>query len=238
MLFLIEGLLNLIFPSREECPLCGSRSPNGDVCQHCTLWLEEKNKQPYCCRCGRPVNKGSLCRECIEREWPFTAARSVGPYAGPLKEAVHRLKYQGKKQLAQPLGRLMVQQVTGEMLYRRVDMVVPIPVTGEKLRNRGFNQARLLARVVAGGLDKPLADILVKYRDTVPQAQLNRQEREKNTRDTFKLAKNVNIYQKKLLLIDDVITTGSTISAAADVLRQAGAGEVLVLTLAATPKYS
>ncbi|MTI80546.1 MAG: ComF family protein [Firmicutes bacterium] len=236
MNYLLEGLLNLIFPPREECPLCGGNSPGSAICLDCSCWLAAVQKEQYCYTCGRPIGKGSLCNDCLERQWPFTLCRAVGPYSGPLKEAVHRLKYQGKQQLATPLGRLMAQQVVNEMVYRSVDMVVPIPMAPSKLRRRAFNQAHLLAVEVAKAIDRPLNEVLQKKTDTVPQANLTRQQREKNLQQAFFLVDNVNIHQRKILLIDDVITTGSTLSAAADVLRQGGASAVLALTLAATPR--
>ncbi|MBM7853675.1 ComF family protein [Desulfohalotomaculum tongense] len=233
---LLAALLNLIFPPREQCPLCGRRFPGGALCPECAGWLRARQKEPHCCRCGRPTAGDPVCADCIGRSCPFTMVRSVGPYSGPLREAVQRFKYRGRQQLAQPLGKLMVEKISAEPVYRQVDVVVPVPMAEAKLRRRGFNQAHLLAQVVAAGLNKPLCTGLKKRGDTVPQINLNRRQREENLRGAFYLAHNVNIYQKTVLIIDDVITSGSTISAAADVLRQGGAGAVLALTLAATPK--
>ncbi len=231
-----DALLNLIFPPREECPLCGGRSKGAKICQPCLNWLEEKRRGLYCCRCGRPITHGGYCQDCTVREWPFSFARAVGPYEGPLRQAVHRFKYDGKRHLAEPLGQLMLQRIIDDPVYRRANIAVPVPMTAKKMRRRGFNQAQLLARVVAAGLNIPLQDILQKTKETKAQAKLARQQRELNLQNAFILKDNANLWGKTVLLIDDVVTTCSTASAAAAVLRQGNAADVIVLTFAATPK--
>jgi ComF family protein len=131
----------------------------------------------------------------------------------------------------------MVQQVANNPLYRRAQLVVPIPLSKSKLSRRGFNQAQLLAQEVAAGLNLPLGEILIKTKDTPAQARLNRREREKNLQRAFGVVNTDTIKGKTLLLIDDVFTTGATASATAELLRQGGAAEVLVLVLATTPNY-
>ena len=231
-----EALLNLIFPPREECPLCGVYSKGAEICTSCRDWLAAKRQDLFCFVCGRPITNGELCSDCIAKERPFAYARSVGPYEGPIRQAVHRLKYCGRQHLAEPLGQLMVQRVINNYVYRRADLAVPVPMTAKKLRRRGFNQALLLARVVAAGLNIPLQDILQKTQETEAQAGLNRHQRERNLQNAFILQNNAVLRGKTVLLIDDVITTCSTVSAAAEALRQGNPAEILVLTFAATPK--
>ncbi len=231
-----EALLNLIFPPREECPLCGVYSKGAEICISCRDWLAAKRQELFCCVCGRPITHGTLCPDCTAGDWPFAFARSVGPYEGPIRQAVHRLKYYGKQHLAEPLGQLMVQSIINNHVYRRADLAVPVPMTAKKMRRRGFNQALLLARVVAAGLNIPLQDILQKTHETEAQAGLNRHQREVNLQNAFILKNNAVLWGKTVLLIDDVITTCSTASAAAETLRQGNPAEILVLTFAAAPK--
>ncbi|WP_031514048.1 ComF family protein [Desulfofalx alkaliphila] len=234
----LEAFLNLIFPPPQECPLCGGFSPGEKVCPACEAWLALQQKGKYCCRCGRPVAGEALCGDCMERDWPFELARSVGPYSGPLREGVHRFKYGGRRRLALPLGALMARRVMKHPTYRQAGLVVPVPMTPARLRRRGYNQALLLARSVSAELGIGVEEVLKKTADTVPQTVLRRSEREQNLRGAFVLQNNPSLWGKTVLLIDDIITTGSTASAAAAVLRQGGAKKVLVLTLAATPKSS
>ncbi|MEG6615145.1 ComF family protein [Peptococcaceae bacterium 1198_IL3148] len=234
---LLESLLNLLFPPKETCPLCGDKSAENKICADCGLWLTKCRQQPFCYRCGRP-SVGQVCEDCINKERPFLLARAVAPYQGPMRQAVHRFKYQGKQQLAAPLGKLMLQRIAAEPLYHHCDLVVPIPMAKTKERLRGYNQALLLAQVVAAGLTLPCRQVLIKVRDTVPQANLNRRQRELNLQEVLQLKNNGNIKGRRVLLIDDVITTCATVSTAAAVLRQGGATEVLVLTLAATPNIA
>lgn len=235
---LFDALLNLLFPPIQHCPLCGGWSTNGQICPGCLVWLEERQAEHFCLRCGRPVNQGVKCADCVAGEWPFEVSRAVGPYSGPLKQGVHRFKYHNYQHLAQPLGKLMVQRVWIDPHYRQVDVVVPVPMSPGKLRLRGYNQAKLLAAVVAAGLNKPLVEALRKIADTAPQTGLDRTRRQQNLQGALVLGDNGSIWKKTVLLIDDVITTGSTISACAELLRQGGANRVLALTVAATPKYS
>ena len=237
MVQLWETLLNLIFPPRQQCPLCHNPSENDLICTQCSQWLATKQKERYCYRCGRPVNNVALCSQCMQQEWPFTLARAVAPYSGPLKKAIQRFKYHQKQKLAVPLGRLMVQRVINEPLYRQADLIVPVPLADAKLRRRGFNQATLLARQVSVGLNIPLNEVLRRTADTSPQVNLNRQQRMQNLQQAFTLKNNINLSGKTALLIEDVITTGGTVSAATEVLlKQGGVKQVLVLTLAATAK--
>jgi len=241
-----NDFLNLIFPARPFCPLCGEHSPDKNVCGRCRSTLDSYLLEHRCRKCGRFPGKGAvlagspfehLCFECRKHKWPFALARAVGPYEGILKDSIHRYKYARRRVLALTLAPLMAEAYRAEPLYTEIGLILPVPLSGEKLRDRGFNQAALLAKELSVLLQIP-ADVrtLVKKFETPPQAGLPRAARESNLKDAFDMIKAEKVNGKNILLIDDVFTTGSTLSAVASVIRLAGAKHVFGLT-AATGRY-
>lgn len=216
MFSLWNDLLNLIFPSRPECPFCGGPVPGGDLCSRCRAVFAGYSREPYCGRCGRLPGKGvvllnggaaHLCRECRKHGWPFVLARAAGPYEGVLKEAIHRFKYAGRRGLARHLAGLMAGVVRAEPLMAGVDLLVPVPLSGEKLRHRGFNQAFLLAKELSALLQIRVdSRSLIKVIETPPQAGLPRPARESNLKGAFQVTNTAAIQGKSILLIDDVST--------------------------------
>jgi ComF family protein len=159
----------------------------------------------------------------------FDRALSFGEYTGALRRSIHLLKYGGIQALARPLGRLLVSAVPRD---DRFDVVVPMPLHWSRRWKRGFNQSELLARIVARRLGAPLSAALRRKRATPPQAGLTNAQRRKNVAGAFEVGKRHLIANKHVLLIDDVLTTGATVNAAAAALKRAGARRVTVLTLA------
>ncbi|MDD4334756.1 MAG: ComF family protein, partial [Desulfotomaculaceae bacterium] len=168
------------------------------------------------------------------RQWPFELVRAAGPYEGILKEAIHRFKYLGRRGLAFSLAGLMVETARTEPLLTSVDLILPVPLSDEKLRLRGFNQAALLAEEVGCRLQMPVnRKLLVKDFETHPQTGLNRTAREQNLKGALRVTNTEVIRGKNIMIIDDVFTTGSTMSSAALIIRSAGAKHVFGLTVAA-----
>jgi len=244
-LLLWDSLLDLLFPPRPECPFCGAPGNGAEVCSSCLLEISRHRLEPHCCRCGRlpggemvvPAGGPCLCRECQRHDWPFVLARAFGPYEGLLKEVIHRFKYGGSRRLARPLAFLMVEVVLSEALHKIIDLIVPVPLAKDRLRRRGFNQAALLAKEIGSILKIPVdGQTLVKVADTPAQTGLPRAARELNLINAFKVINKRKFYGKNILIIDDVFTTGSTMSAVAAELRHSGAEQVFGLT-AATGRY-
>jgi ComF family protein len=163
----------------------------------------------------------------------FNIARSAGPYEGELKDAVQRLKYSGKRDLAGHLSGIMLEAVAGSRLFVQAQLTVPVPLSAGRLRQRGFNQAELLASGLAGKMAVPLVPALRKVRETPPQTGLNRAGREKNLAGAFCLAEPGSIRGRTVLLVDDVVTTASTLDAASEVLVKGGAAAVVCISAAA-----
>lgn len=237
-----NSLLNLIFPPGQNCPICGGPSRGGALCSQCAGLMEKYGEEHCCARCGRWPASGAafygqcaarLCQDCREEDWPFVLARAAFPYEGVFREAVHRFKYAGKRAISRPLAGLMAAVVQKEPLYQEAGLIIPVPLTPEKTRRRGFNQAELLAREVGEQLKIPVKPAwIVKTVETTPQAGLSRSARKTNLENAFIFAGNSSIGGKGVLLVDDVFTTGSTMSAAATVVRAAGAGRVFGLCAA------
>lgn len=193
----------------------------------------------HCHCCGRfacsPVPVVFECPECRLSGRPFAFCRAYGPYEGVLREAVHRFKYGGRTDLAAPLGEMMARTARLHTAYHDADLLVPIPLTDASLRRRRFNQAALLAGVVGRELGVPVRPVLAKVRETPAQAGLPRAARLGNLSGCFTVvgAEADGLRGRMVVLVDDVFTTGSTLSEAARVLRESGATRVLGLVFVA-----
>ena len=170
-----------------------------------------------------------VCEECKNVDFGFESARAPLRYEGVGKEIVHVLKYQGYTRVVERLATpLMLGALDGG---HRFDAVVPVPLHRSRLRRRGFNQAELLARSVARKINAPVSDTLQVVRRTRDQVGLSAVERKANVREAFSSGGRV---RGRILLVDDVFTTGATMSSCAETLLRAGAGEVHALSLCRT----
>jgi ComF family protein len=239
MLSGITGLKTLLFPKGLGCPLCGRQGSPGQICRVCLqMWADLAEGLVTCVRCGRfhPKEDGEkVCQECREEELPYIMARGVAPFEGSVRDAVHYFKFCGRRELAHPFGELMAVLTNQLFPVRIISAVVPIPLHLERLRERGYNQAVLLAEVIAKILKIPLQeDALLRVRETPSQTSLSRQQREENVKGAFIPGKDASLLQgKKVLLVDDVYTTGATVKECCRVLAAAGVGEIYAVSLAA-----
>ena len=169
-----------------------------------------------------------ICMKCLKKAPPFSKVMNYGLYEGSLAEAINQLKFHGLKRLAKPLGRLLLSFDLSGM-----DGIVPVPLSIKKLKERGFNQSLLFARVISRDKKIPLLmDILFKKKETPPQTRLSGKERLSNLRNAFIVKGDVR--GLRLVLVDDVMTTGATVTECSKQLMNAGAKEVVVITLART----
>ena len=220
----------------ERCLLCGARSRAAhggglDLCSDCRNDLPRVQRP--CSRCGEPLASGDLCGHCRRQPPPYQRTLAPWLYAPPLDGLILQLKTPAALAPARTLGRLLARQLrsAGAELP---DLLIPVPLHRQRLRERGFNQAALLTRQLAAELALPWrADLLGKVRESADQRVLDRRQRRRNLRDCFvcqPLATGCHV-----ALVDDVVTTGATAWAATDALRRAGAGRVDVWALARTP---
>ena len=225
-----------------ECVSCGAELGSDPVPCFCTTcWQNIRPlQQPACAVCDQPFvspiattySPNHLCHACQTRPPAFQRAWTLFPYLPPLKDAICSFKYRGTYRLAKPLARLMIDALPGEI---DVDMIIPVPLHQTRLREREFNQSLLLADQLGQHLAKPVvATGLVRIAATDPQTTLTRQARLKNLKKSFAVRTPQDLVKKRILLVDDVFTTGTTLHECAKTLRQAGSGPVFALTLART----
>jgi ComF family protein len=165
---------------------------------------------------------------------PQMGIHAVAIYDGVIRSAIHRFKFQKKKKLAQALGIVMVRYLSrvSSLNVKEIDFIVPVPLHKRRAKQRGFNQADLLAGMVSKYYEVPSANALERVRDTHPQFDLPREKRLTNVKGVFKVSEPKAVYNKNILLLDDIYTTGSTIFECTKALKVAGAKRVEVLTLA------
>jgi ComF family protein len=229
--------LDLLYPA--VCPVCdhgldaGRRDP---LCRECWTAIE-RIEPPFCARCGLPLPSFepaaavlTRCPDCVATAPPFDYIRAAGAYTGVLRDALHALKFGGKRTLARPLAALMLEQC-GALLGPDVDALVPVPLAGGRERERGFNQAALLAGHLAAASGLPVESRwLSRRRSTRPQTELTMGERRANVARAF--AASPRAAGTRVVLVDDIVTTGATAAECARTLRAAGVRTVGVLAVA------
>ena len=222
----------LLAPTCAACRETLQRPTSGCVCSSC--WNNVITPPaPVCDRCGGLLQTGTgllwrpCCPHCADSTSHVTRARSIGPYAGALRDIVHALKYDGRRSLAKPLADRM--RHAGQDLVRQADVTVPVPLHRARRRERGFNQAADLAHCI--GL--PVVPALSRVRATPSQTALHAEERRANVDGAFRATRRVlELRGVTVLVVDDVRTTGATLESCARVLKDAGVREVLALTAA------
>lgn len=233
-----SGLLDLFFP--RLCPICllNPVISTGDL--FCSTCQADIHPLPGgCCpRCALPFRaRGStshLCEDCSRQPPPFRQVVAVGLYQGALKEALLRFKYSAHVELDRPLAALLAAALEGSAW--QADLLVPVPLHVKKLRQRGFNQALLLTRLLACHLRKPLEKTLLERCSMAHSQQgLSARARRGNLRGAFYC--NRQLAGERLLLVDDVMTTGATLASCSQALLDAGASSVDALVVARAPRF-
>lgn len=206
--------------------------PEEPVCAACS-GKPEYIREPVCKKCGKPLEdeRREYCFDCVRHKRDFVQGKALWVYRGVVQESIYRFKYHGRQEYARYYGRELVR-VYGEWMKRcRIEAIVPIPLSKRRMRQRGFNQAELIAREVHRQTGIPVyGKLLVRVRDTRVQKELNDEERKINLKKAFKTTAN-KVQLNHILLIDDIYTTGSTMQEAAGELRRSGAGEIYCLSI-------
>ena len=229
-------LLDMMYP--RWCAGCGgpAKDTEGFLCWNCLAGMPFVHL-PFCARCGDPVegrvDSSYICYACTAAEPCFERARSAVRYRGVAQQLLRAFKYDGALWLEPDLHRLLHGCVESQFTDLEADAVVCVPLYPARERDRGFNQARLLAVALARQLHKPfLPGCLRRVRPTPTQTHLTAPQRAANVKGAFKVRKPEWIDGQRLLLVDDVMTTGATVNECARVLKEGGAARVYVATLA------
>ena len=225
------GLTQLLFPLR--CPVCdGIVIPAGEkVCLECLKKLRLLTP-PWCMKCGKKLTEeGELCGDCRRKAHQFVRGRALYEYESAAP-AIYRFKYGGRREYADFFGEQAAEYLGGFIKSIRPDALIPSPLHRRRKAQRGYNQAQLLAERAGEYLGLPVcSDILVREKNTSPLKYQNPEERQNNLKKAFNISQN-DVILKRVILVDDIYTTGSTMDEAAETLRAGGVEEVFFIALA------
>ena len=229
--FLLKSLADFVYP--PICYGCDSDIDEGLVCEGCRLALFT-HELAVCPACGRPCTRtAETCGQC-RTPFHLKRVRALGLYVPPFDNLVQAFKYSGKTKVGELLGRALAALVQQDDVLMTADAVCPIPLHPARLRERGFNQSLLLAAAISMGTRIPLVEFLARAKNTPTQTRkTSHKDRLRNLTDAFRLRPDACVGGKKVLLVDDVMTTGATLDQAAQALLRGGAASVLGAVVAA-----
>ena len=229
---LFDRAVDVIFPRR--CPICDDAVDTvGElICRECQSRVKII-REPYCMKCGKPVISDAqrICRDCETTQHSFNRGRAAFCYDETMKDSIYRFKYGRRKEYADYYSNQMVMLMKDQLKSWQPDALIPIPIHKKRFKQRGYNQAQLLAERIAGDTGIPMrADILLRDEDTKVQKNLTAADRQNNLKKALKIGVDV-VKLKNIVIVDDIYTTGSTIDAAASILHDAGVENIYFMVL-------
>ncbi|MCG2711452.1 MAG: ComF family protein [Candidatus Omnitrophica bacterium] len=232
------SFIDIIYP--RYCLICSKSIDDSSYEGACKACLEkiDVNAAPFCKKCGASLKSSTAmandsCAECRHKQYYFDRALSVCEYAGIARKCIQLFKYKRKLKIGRNLSKIMLAFLKKHFTLDSIDLIMAVPLHRSKLKERGFNQAEILAEFIRLNLDIPASfDNLKRVRKTLSQYQLPLGKRQKNMRDAFGCADKVFFKNKSILIVDDIFTTGATLNECSRVLKNAGAKKVYTLTIA------
>lgn len=230
-----KALLDILYPKR--CPICMKVLTIQEEARICDACLEELPyiTDPRCEKCGKPVDDelATLCFDCSKAEHYYTKGWALWLYEGKVKSTLYRLKNNNNENYGRIFGEEVVTLYYRDILSCDIDMIIPVPLHPKKYRKRGYNQAEIIADAISYAIDIPCyKDCLIRGINTRPQKDLSDVGRIQNLRRAFSVSDEEAIRGKRILLCDDIYTTGSTINGCARALLNQGASEIYFVTVA------
>ena len=232
---IINFFLDLLFP--KKCIVCDEifefKNRDRCLCDDCKNLFEIINSR-RCKKCSRPIDSGNFCNLCSSKNNIFDLNYAFFVYDGIIPEMIHKFKFKNHPAVGIGLGKIMAENLDLNLINKKFDFIIPVPIHKKRMRERGFNQAEIMAREISKKISVPVrTDILFRIKNTKPQWHLNSHERENNLKNAF-AAKKIN--HKNIILLDDIFTTGSTINKCSEVLKKSGADYIFSLTFSITHK--
>ncbi len=232
MNLLLENILDILYPRR--CPICQEvvKKRGEMICPSCRKEIAPI-QEPVCKKCGKPIMDAAeeYCCDCGKMGHLYTRGLAVLPYTGKVRKSLHQIKFHNKKEYLDFYGPYMAEVLGKRILAWGAQALIPVPLHRSKRRKRGFNQAEILAVEVGRALGIPVrTDVVQRIRNTRPQKDLSLRERQNNLKGAFKISQ-YDVELKKIILVDDIYTTGSTIDGIAGKLLEQGAEEVYFIAL-------
>jgi ComF family protein len=231
----VSAAASLLYPA--TCVVCSANVERAEyLCADCQQ-RAPRITAPFCAKCSEPfpgaITQTFSCANCEHRVLHFDCAVAAYRSRGLVRRLVHQFKYAGQRHLRHPVASWLRETLHDPRLRgRHFDLIVPVPLHPARQRERGFNQAELLADLLAASINLPTRNVLERIRYTTTQTAYDRAERMENLHGAFRLRKNRDVRGLHVLLIDDILTTGSTLSECARILRKAGAVSVHAATAA------
>lgn len=230
----LDFFSKLLFP--PKCPGCLEvLKPDeraAGFCRECVKKVSFISSQ-YCLKCGLKLKKGessTYCRSCTEHSKDFDVARSTYLYKGVVKDAMYSFKYDNMRSFAEMFARDMARLHGREIMLNAPQVIIPVPMYKKKQRKRGYNQAEVLAKALGKCLSLPVdSGYIVRIEDTLPMKELGRSGRVENLENAFQIA-NSSVKYERVILVDDIYTTGSTLEAVTRVVKRAGVNGVYCMT--------
>lgn len=228
---LLEKVIYGIFP--RTCVFCDEViNDERGICINCEKLIEYV-EEPKCKKCGKPVTneEQEYCYDCTKIQHIYMRGFSTYIYNEVVKESIYRFKYHNRREYAKYYGESICYRFADEIKRLGIEAIIPVPIHRKKQLERGYNQAELIARVIGNEMKLPVvSDLLIRQKYTKPQKELSNSERGKNLENAFIVTENV-VKCKKVLLVDDIYTTGSTVDACSKVLLEAGAESVYFVSI-------
>ncbi|MFR2470930.1 MAG: ComF family protein [Lachnospira sp.] len=231
---IIKNTEDVLYP--PACPICGKprvvkNKKRLDICPWCLDKITYVD-EPTCIKCGKALDDDrEYCQDCMKTEHIYDQAVSLYEYSDGIKQSIYRFKYHNKREYAAIYAR-EIERMCGMVIRAwRPDVIIPVPIHESKLKQRGYNQAELIADELSGSMGIPINNkYIMRIRKTTPMKELSNEERVKNLQNAFQICNN-SIRYNKVLIVDDIYTTGATVDACARCFKESGTDKVYVVTL-------